>query len=459
MYDIRDDENQLNNENKDTFANRENLEKSEVSYKDVTSERNYSWETPIEEPRKKKKSSGVFRKILVAACCGLCFGLFAGLGLFAVDYIADATKATPVVYETTGNEEVITKVEEKKETPAPVTNVDSISVVTSDYADMVEEVMPAMVSILNTYVEEINYWGQRFKQENQSGGSGIIIAENDTELLIATNNHVVADATKLEVTFIDGSIAEAQIKGTDADMDLAVIAIPLDSLSKEVKEAISIAEMGDSDALRLGEPVVAIGNALGYGQSVTGGYISALNRELELSDGSKGTFIQTDAAINHGNSGGALLNVKGEVIGINSNKISGSAVEGMGYAIPISAAEPIIGDLMLKEIKHKVEKSGYIGIENPITVPDDLVEYYNFPKGVFIRSVAEDSPAADAGILSNDIIVEFDGTKIKTFEDLQEELQYYGPGSDVVITIMRQVDGVYVEKEFSLTLGIRPDDN
>lgn len=460
MYDNRNDENDLRSENRDTFDNRDNYENREVFNTDAVREekKNYSWETPVEEPLKKKKSGGVFRKILVAACCGLCFGLFAGLGLFAVDYIADFTKVSSEVYETTGNEDVISNVEDRIEEKAPITNVSPVSVVSSDYADMVEEVMPAMVSILNTYVEEINYWGQSFRQENQSGGSGIIIAENEKELLIATNNHVVADATKLEVTFIDGSIAEAQIKGTDADMDLAVIAIPLDSLSKEVRNSISIAEMGDSDALRLGEPVVAIGNALGYGQSVTGGYISALNRELELSDGSKGTFIQTDAAINHGNSGGALLNIKGEVIGINSNKISGSAVEGMGYAIPISAAEPIIGDLMLKEIKHKVEKAGYIGIENPITVPDDLVEYYNFPKGVFIRSVAEDSPAAEAGILSNDIIVKFDGTKIKTFEDLQEELQYYGPGSEVVITIMRQVDGEYVEKEIQITLGIRPDD-
>ena len=276
--------------------------------------------------------------------------------------------------------------------------------------------------------------------------------------MIATNNHVVEDAEKLEVTFIDGSVVEAQIKGRDADMDLAVITISLSKLPKEVKESIAIAKMGDSDALKLGEPVIAIGNSLGYGQSVTGGYISALNREIDLSDGSKGTFIQTDAAINQGNSGGALLNVNGEVIGINSNKIGGSMVEGMGYAIPISAAEPIIGELMNREIKLKAEKSGYIGIENPITVPDDLVEYYNFPKGVFIRSVGEDTPAEKAGILNNDIIVKFDGTKITTFEELQEELTYYGPGSEVVITIMRQVEGEYVEKEITLTLGVRPDD-
>jgi serine protease Do len=225
-----------------------------------------------------------------------------------------------------------------------------------------------------------------------------------------------------------------------------------------VKEVIAIAQMGDSDALKLGEPVIAIGNSLGYGQSVTAGYISALNREISLSDGSKGTFIQTDAAINQGNSGGALLNINGEVIGINSNKIGGSMVEGMGYAIPISAAEPIIGELMNKETKHKADKIGYIGIENPITVPEDMVEYYNFPRGVFIRSVAESSPAEKAGIVNNDIIVKFAGTKITTYEELQEELTYYGPGSEVEIIVMRQVEGSYVEKEITLTLGKRPDD-
>ena len=305
----------------------------------------------------------------------------------------------------------------------------------------------------------MSYWGQRYEQEAQSGGSGIIIAENDTELLIATNNHVVEDADKLEVTFIDGSIAEAQIKGKDADMDLAVIAILLDSLSEETKQAIAIAEMGDSDALKLGEPVIAIGNALGYGQSVTGGFVSALNREIELEDGSTGVFIQTDAAINHGNSGGALLNIKGEVIGINSNKISGTSIEGMGYAIPITAAEPIIGDLMTKETKHKVAdgKVGYIGIMGSITVSDDMIYLYNFPEGVYVRSVVEDSPAEKAGMLSGDIIVDFDGEKIRTFEDLETALQYYAPGSEATITVMRQQRGQYVEVEIPIVLGEHPD--
>lgn len=427
--------------------------------------REYQWERSgdtSQPPQQEKKSGGFFRKIMVAACCGLCFGLFAGVGLFAVDQVKSIGGGNQIqMYEPADNGNVVIGKEQEAESNdnIKVADANQVSVVTSDYSDVVERVMPAMVSILNTYTEKMSYWGQTYTQEAQSGGSGIIIAENDTELLIATNNHVVDGADKLEVTFIDGSVAEAQIKGKDSDMDLAVIAIPLDSLEEETKKAISIAKMGDSDALKLGEPVIAIGNALGYGQSVTGGYVSALNREIELGDGSTGTFIQTDAAINHGNSGGALLNIKGEVIGINSNKISGTSIEGMGYAIPITAAEPIIGDLMTKEIRHKVKDGniGYIGILNPVTVPEEMIAYYNFPEGVFIRSVAEDSPAEAAGILNNDIIVEFDGEDIDTFEDLQEVLQYYAPGDEAVITVMRQTQGKYEKVEIPLVLGTRPE--
>lgn len=431
--------------------------------------RDYNWERSEEtQPPKQeeKKSGGVFRKLMVAACCGLCFGLFAGVGLFAVDMVKGVGRVSgEQVYETSGSDNIVMNpiedmaADKQMGEDIKTTGATQVSVVTSDYSDVVERVMPAMVSILNTYTVKQSYWGQTYTQEAQSGGSGIIIAENETELLIATNNHVVDGADKLEVTFIDGSVAEAQIKGKDSDMDLAVIAIPLDTLTAETKGAISIAEMGDSDALRLGEPVIAIGNALGYGQSVTGGYISALNREIEVEDGSTGTFIQTDAAINHGNSGGALLNIKGEVIGINSNKISGTSIEGMGYAIPISAAEPIIGDLMTKETRHKVTDGnvGYIGIVNSTTVPDEMIIYYNFPAGVFVRSVAEDSPAAEAGIINNDIIVEFDGEKITTYEELQDVLQYYAPGEEAVITVMRQTQGKYEEVEIPIVLGTRPE--
>ena len=460
------EENKANKENILSVENKENVEQIPVVEEKKENSNCYYWEAPAEPPKakkekkrkKEKKSGGILRKLLVAICCGLLFGVFAGVGFYGINELTDWMGISKEeVYQTNSESPVANKTENMQQN-IQVADKNHVTVVTSDYSDVVEQVMPAMVSIVNTYVEKINYWGHTVTEENQSSGSGIIIAETDTELLIATNNHVVEDANKLEVTFIDGSVIEAKIKGRDADMDLAVISIPLSDLPKEVKDAIAIAKMGDSDELKLGEPVIAIGNALGYGQSVTGGYISALNREIGLSDGSKGTFIQTDAAINQGNSGGALLNIKGEVIGINSNKIGGTMVEGMGYAIPISAAEPIIGELISKVTRNKVEKVGYIGIENPITVPDEMVEYYNFPKGVFIRSVAEDSPAEKAGIVNNDIIVKFDGTKITTFEELQEELTYYGPGSEVTITVMRQVEGAYVEKQVTLTLGVRPDD-
>ena len=242
-------------------------------------------------------------------------------------------------------------------------------------------------------------------------------------------------------------------------MDLAVIAIDLESLTAETKAAISIATLGDSDELRLGEPVIAIGNSLGYGQSVTGGYVSAIDRELNFSEGAQGTFIQTDAAINPGNSGGALLNIKGEVIGINSNKIGGNAIEGMGYAIPISAAKPIIGDLMLKETRFKVEDGqvGYLGVSLQ-TITDEFAYMYDFPKGIFIRNVMEGSPAKEAGILNGDMITKFDGDRITSYEDLQEVLQYYGPGSTVTVTVMRVINGEYEEIQCEVTLGSKPEE-
>lgn len=450
------------NNNYDNHMNQTDDTKQEVKN---TNPGNYTWKNPqpVQEPAKQeKKSSGIWRKIVVAACCGLCFGLFGGLGLYAVQQITDFVAANNEVYESDSGEDRISDKQESVSKPEqdsiPVASTGQISVVASDYSAIVEEVMPAMVSILNTTITETKYWGQVFEEEEQYSGSGIIIAETDKELLIATNHHVVSGATKLEVNFIDGSIVEAQIKGTDADMDLAVIAIPLEKLSEETMQAIVIAKMGDSDALKLGEPVIAIGNALGYGQSVTGGYISALNREITMSDGSTGTFIQTDAAINPGNSGGALLSVSGEVIGINSSKIGGSYVEGMGYAIPITAAEPIIGDLMNKETRYKVDEVGYMGT-TLMTITDEQAYMYNFPQGIFVRDVEKDSPAEKAGILKGDIIVNFDGDKVTSYDDLAEILQYYGPGSEATITVMRASSGQYEEVEVKITLGKKPSED
>ena len=319
--------------------------------------------------------------------------------------------------------------------------------------------MPAMVSIVNNFTETANVFGQQYTQEEAASGSGIIVGKTEDELLIVSNNHVVESADTLTVTFIDGSEAQAQVKGLDSDMDLAVIAVSLNDLSDDTKNAITVATLGSSDDLKLGEPVIAIGNALGYGQSVTNGIVSALNREITLENGSTGTFIQTNAAINPGNSGGALLNMNGEVIGINSNKIGGTTVEGMGYAIPITSASPIIADLMERQTRTKVaeDEVGYIGISLQ-EVTSQISQMYNMPEGIYVVSVEEGSAAANAGIMKGDIITKFDGSSISSYSDLQKMLQYYAAGDSVTITVQRPQNGEYVSVELNLTLGSRPAD-
>ena len=264
------------------------------------------------------------------------------------------------------------------------------------------------------------------------------------------------DADNLKVQFINDAVEDAQVKGADSNMDLAVIAVKLSDLDNETKNAISLAKMGDSDSLKVGEPAIAIGNALGYGQSVTTGVISALDRQIEISeDGSTtGKLIQTDAAINPGNSGGALLNVKGEVIGINSNKIGGSAIEGMGYAIPISSAEPIIETLMTKETKNKVdaEKKGFLGISG-INVTNDVSQMYGMPQGVYVTQVYDDMAADKAGMINGDIITGFEGSGVGSMEDLQGYLEYYEIGETVEVTIMRASSGSYQQVTLNITLG------
>ncbi|MBR1930505.1 MAG: trypsin-like peptidase domain-containing protein [Lachnospiraceae bacterium] len=408
---------------------------------------------------KTEKTGGFFRKAILSVSLGLCFGLFAGLGFYAVQ------KGAGLLHE-----EKAAVTETVTQTQAPINSVlynsdaadqqavaTSITMVESDVSQMVEEVMPSMVSIVNTATSEVNFFGQKFTQDTPYSGSGIIVGETDKELLIVTNYHVVEDANKLEVTFIDDSVAEAQIKGTDADMDLAVISVSLSSLDDDTLHAVTVATLGNSDTLRLGERVVAIGNALGYGQSVTGGYISALNREVEFEDGQMATYIQTDAAINGGNSGGALLNMKGEVIGINSAKIGGSSVEGMGYAIPITSASPIIADLMERQTRNKVAENeiGYMGISLQ-AVTSDISKAYNMPVGIYVVSTEEGSAAQNAGIISGDIITKIDGQKVSSYEGLQKILEYYAVGDEAKVTVMRPENGEYVEHQFDITFGRRP---
>ena len=415
------------------------------------------------QSEKKKEKGHVFRKVMLSMSMGLLFGIFAGAGFLGVTQATNALqKSTPAASsETTILPKLDTKVEELPSTVANPKEEEVLYVASpASVTEIVKEVMPAMVSITNNYTEVTTFWGQRYKEDLSASGSGIIVAKNDTELLIVTNNHVVADANELIVTLDDGTDVQAKIKGKDADMDLAVIAINIDDLSAETLNAIEVAELGDSDELELGEQVIAIGNALGYGQSVTVGYISALDREIELEDGSTKSFIQTDAAINPGNSGGALLNSEGEVIGINSNKIGGSSIEGMGYAIPITAASPIIADLMERQTRNKVAdgETGYIGISYQ-DVTDDIAKMFGMPKGVYVAAVYEGTGAEAAGIMKGDVITKFDGERITSFEDLQDVLQYFGEGDTVRVTIMRPSNGEYQEREVELTLGKRPTRN
>lgn len=342
--------------------------------------------------------------------------------------------------------------------------------------------MPSVVAITTVSVQEIpSFFGYSSRQyKSASTGSGIIVGDNDDELLIATNNHVVDGATTLSVCFIGDDVANAEtetvnagdngdlnvedavsakIKGTDADNDLAVVAVKKSDIPEDTLNQIKIAQIGSSDDLAVGQQVVAIGNALGYGQSVTSGWISALNRTISTDDGMNSTgLIQTDAAINPGNSGGALLNMKGELIGINSAKYADSAVEGMGYAIPISKAKPILEELMNRETREKVDsnKKGYLGV-SLASLTTEAIEMYNMPTGAFVRSVEDDSPAQEAGICKGDIIVKFDGQKVSDGDDLLDKLQYYKSGEQIEAVIARATNGEYEENTVELTLGTRPD--
>lgn len=338
---------------------------------------------------------------------------------------------------------------------------------TLDVSSIAEAAMPSIVSITNRSVQEVQNYFQTFgfsfqqpqTEETESCGSGIIIGQNDTELLIVTNNHVVEGADTLSVSFIDNQVYEANIKGTDAANDLAVIAVPLANISEDTMSEISVAAIGSSDDLKVGEQVVAIGNALGYGQSVTSGWVSALNRDMTDEDGKVSEdLIQTDAAINPGNSGGALLNMKGELIGINVAKSSGNAVEGMGYAIPIAKAEPVLDSLMSRETRFKVDESqaAYIGV-TCMNVDSSVTEMYGIPEGAFVDSVEAGGPAEQAGIQANDVITKFDGIQITGSQELVDRLEYYEAGETVDVVYSRAENGEYQEHTVSVTLGRRSE--
>ena len=348
---------------------------------------------------------------------------------------------------------------------ADLVDVTDEAILNSGVAEVAANVMPAMVSITNTSVQEVMDWfrGGNFQYESKSLGTGVIMGNNDEELLIVTNNHVVDDANELTVSFIDEESVEAVVKGKDESDDLAVVAVKLKDIPEETMNQIRIANVADSEDVRVGEQVVAIGNALGYGQSVTTGIISALGRTIRVSDGlgynDYTDLIQTDAAINQGNSGGALLNMKGEVIGINSVKAGASGVEGMGYAISTSKAIPIIHDLMNKKTRDLVadDQLPYLGIVGQ-DVTSNVAQVYGIPEGIYVTEVSENGPASEAGITAGMIITGFDGEKIENMTELQELLPYYAGGETVKVTMsVQNEEGEYVEEDFSVTLGLRSD--
>lgn len=328
----------------------------------------------------------------------------------------------------------------------------------TDVSDVVEQVMPSIVSII--VVSEIEYYG--FLQDSEGAGSGFVVGQNDTDLFVATNYHVIEDTKDIKVQFCDNETVPASVKGKNIAMDLAVLAIDLNDIPQQTKDEIHVATLGDSESLRVGEPAIAIGNALGYGQSVTTGVISALNREVVLQNGSTGVFIQTDAAINPGNSGGALLNTNGEVIGINSNKLGGDVVEGMGYAIPISAAEPIINGLINKEEIAALPESeqGYLGI-SALSVTSEIAasQPVETPYGVYISRIVSGGPAEQAGLKMGDIITGYDGNLIETMEDLTGYLSSVPAGTVATITYMRLEGDAYTEHECTVILTNKPTSN
>ena len=407
-----------------------------------------------------KKKGSLVKKTALLVAGALLFGTVAGAAMFGVNRAGqllfpiegkNATAETAAALETT-----------------PVVNSDNVQasaettssgVVIEDVSEIVDMAMPSVVAITNTTLYKSSTWfGQTQTYEVPSSGSGIIVGENDTELLIVTNNHVIEDSTSISVTFIDESTVDAAIKGTDAESDLAVIAVPLDQISADTKSQIKAATMGDSDSLKMGQGVIAIGKALGLGQSVTVGHVSALNREITV-DGNTKSVIQTDAAINPGNSGGALLNAKGELIGINEAKYSDESVEGVGYAIPISYAKEIIEDLKLRTTKVEVDESeqGYLGIQVQ-NIDSTTAQMYGMPEGVYVYKITENSAASESDLREKDIITKFDGESVTSNADLTNLLTYYKAGTTVTLTVQSLENGEYVERQVEITLKNRPQE-
>lgn len=408
---------------------------------------------------KQKKKGGLAKKAGLITAAALLFGTVSGGTMAGINVLSNH-----LFVNNAAETQAETKVAEPQ-TAAPETAVqqaqtaENSGAVVMDVSKIVEDVMPSMVSIDNTvlYTTQNWFYGNQ-TYEVPSSGSGIIVGENDTELLVVTNNHVIEDSKEIKATFIDGTSVDAAVKGTDSAADLAVIAVPLDQIPDDTKSKIKPAVLGNSDDLKMGQGVIAIGNALGYGQTTTVGYISAVDRKIQTDEsGATKNVIQTDAAINPGNSGGALVNMKGEVIGINEAKTSATSVEGVGYAIPVSEVQDIIKDLMNQKTRITVdaEKQGYLGIQGTDVDQQDA-SLYGMPEGVFVYKVVEGGAASQSDLQEKDIITKIDNQSIRTMEELKNMLTYYESGTTVTMTVMRLENGQYVEKQVNIVLGSRP---
>ena len=459
----------LNAPQNDTENNRQN---EPPRYEHYCMHQNTESDTVKELPEKKKNKKRGGKKLAETISLAVVFGLVAGVVFQGVNFASEkylgsdgkdsqietaqlAGDSSADGSDSNESEGAASSETAASETAAAVSQTGSV-------AEVADTAMPTVVAITSVSVQEIpNYFrafgfGYGTQQYSSEGsGSGIIVGENDDELLIATNNHVVSGAQSITVQFSDDSTVAAEVKGTDAGSDLAVVAVPISDISADTLSTIKVATLGNSDDLSVGQAAVAIGNALGYGQSVTTGVISALNREVsvENEDGSTTTneLIQTDAAINPGNSGGALLNAKGEVIGISSVKYSDTSVEGMGYAIPINTASPIIEKLINREQVDE-SRSAYLGISG-VDVSSTVAQTYNMPEGIYLYQVKEGSPAEQAGLQAGDIITSFDGSKVSSTTELNDAIKYCAAGDSVEVVFERQTDGQYQEQTVTVTLG------
>ena len=427
----------------------------------------------------------IAKKGLTFSLCAVLAGGLAAGSFEGVNKLAGWSGATTVEAASNKDETTLTYAKsEKKDADASDSKSDtgkdtgSTAKGSLDVSEIVSEALPSIVSITTKSVQEVqNYFGmygmygyapQQQEQEVEGSGSGIIIGKNDDELLIATNYHVVEGADTLSVAFTDGNAVEASVKGFDEERDLAVVSVSLDDVEDDTMDAISIANIGSSDDLKVGEQVVAIGNALGYGQSVTTGIVSAKNRRMDsdnntVTDGSDDSsdgvnLIQTDAAINPGNSGGALLNMEGEVVGINSAKLASTEVEGMGYAIAISDVTDILQNLMNETSRDKLDDSehGVLGIEGS-SVSSEAVQMYGIPAGVFVKKVTEGGAADKAGLKANSVITEFNGKAVSSIDQLMEYLSYYEPDEEVELTVQVPHGTSYKEETVKVTLDENTD--